>query len=77
MQDSTRYVHKWLKDVTNLTLQQDAYCTTLDACFPDSAAWGRRFAENGQGKLKLKALFQELQYKEPPEFGSMRTTQLA
>ena len=50
---------------------------TLDACFPDSGGWGRRFAENGKGKLKLKALFQELQYKEPPEFFSMRTCQLA
>ena len=66
-----------MKGISNLRLQQDISGRTLDACFPDSGGWGRRFAENGKGKLKLKALFQELQYKEPPEFFSMRTCQLA
>ena len=66
-----------MKGISNLRLQQDITGTTLDANFPDSGGWGKRFAQNGKGKLKLKALFQDLQYKEAPEFFSMRACQLA
>ena len=89
MQDRTRYVYKWvarnlflmimrMKETSNknMSLEQDKSGTIWGACVADSAAWGWRFAENGQGELNCKALFQELQYKQPPDFGSMRDTQL-
>ena len=58
-----------------LRLQQDITGRTLDANFPDSQGWGKRFADNGKGKLKLKALFRDLHFQESPEFFSMRTCQ--
>ena len=88
LQDGTRYSYKWvarnlffmamrMKGISQLKLEQDVSGRILDACFPDSGGWGRRFAENGAGKLKLRALFHKLKFKEPPEFFSMRTCQLA
>ena len=88
MQNSTKYVYKWvarnlffmamkMKGIGELKLQQDITGRALDANFPDSQGWGKRFAANGKGKLKLKALFRDLHFEEGAEFFSMRTCQFA